>query len=330
MSKQYTRDFLAEAYRRMQRIRVFEDAAVDLHKHGEIPGALHTSHGQEGEITGACMALRKDDYMVGNHRSHGHPIAKGADIRGLMAELFAKRTGVCGGKGGSMHLADFSIGSLGETSIVGSGIPMAAGAALGAQMQGSDRISLCFFGDGASSQGTFHETLNMASLWRLPVIFLCENNGYGQLTPASRAIAIEHIADRAAAYSMPGVVVDGQDVLEVHAVVAEAAQRARSGGGPTLVEAKTYRYRDHAANMGRDLGYRSEQEVKRWQQRDPILLFRTHLCAQHAFSEPEISTIELEVRSEVERAIEYARSSDYPEASKVFTDVLANSVVRAR
>lgn len=229
-----------------------------------------------------------------------------------------------------MHLADFCIGSLGETSIVGSGIPMAAGAALGAQMQGSDRISLCFFGDGASSQGTFHETLNMASLWRLPVIFLCENNGYGQLTPASRAIAIEHIADRAAAYSMPGVVVDGQDVLEVHAVVAEAAQRARSGGGPTLVEAKTYRYRDHAANMGRDLGYRSEQEVKRWQQRDPILLFRTHLCAQHAFSEPEISTIELEVRSEVERAIEYARSSDYPEASKVFTDVLANSVVRAR
>lgn len=229
-----------------------------------------------------------------------------------------------------MHLADFSVGSLGETSIVGSGIPMAAGAALGAQMQGMDHVSLCFFGDGASSQGTFHETLNMASLWRLPVIFLCENNGYGQLTPASRAVAIEHIADRAAAYSMPGVVVDGQEVLKVHAVVSEAAHRARSGGGPTLVEAKTYRYHDHAANMGRNLGYRSEQEVERWQQRDPIQLFRTRLCTQHTFSEVDVSAIEREVRSEVEKAIEFARSSDYPDASEAFTDVLANFVVRPR
>lgn len=165
---------LAEMYRRMCRIRGFEDAAMDLNRSGEIYGALHTSHGQEGEMVGACMALRRDDYMVGNHRSHGHPIGKGAELRGLMAELLGKATGVCGGKGGSMHLADFSIGSLGETSIVGSGIPVAAGAALGARMKGLDRVSLCFFGDGASNEGTFHEGINMAAVWRLPVIFLCE------------------------------------------------------------------------------------------------------------------------------------------------------------
>lgn len=327
---EYRREFLADVWRRMLCIRIFEDTAAELHKHGEIPGSLHTSHGQEAEIVGACTAVRRDDYMVGNHRSHGHPIAKGADLRGLMAELFAKRTGVCSGKGGSMHLADFSVGSLGETSIVGSGIPVAAGAALGAKMQRLDRVSLCFFGDGASSQGTFHETLNMASIWKLPAIFLCENNGYGQLTPASRAIAIENIADRAAGYSMPGIVVDGQDVLQVHEAVASAVVRARAGHGPTLVEAKTYRYRDHAANMGRNLGYRSEEEVERWLARDPLILFKRQLCDVFSFTQGELDVVEREVRAEVESAVAFARSSDYPDPAEAFVDIFANTLEKVR
>jgi acetoin:2,6-dichlorophenolindophenol oxidoreductase subunit alpha len=208
-------------------IRHFEDTAVELHKNGEIRGALHTSHGQEGEIVGACMALRTDDYMVGNHRSHGHPIGKGAELRGLMAELLGRSTGVCSGKGGSMHLADFSVGSLGETSIVGSGIPVASGAALGAKMQGLDRVSLCFFGDGASQEGTFHEGINFAAIWTLPAIFLCENNGYAVTTPITSSARVANIADRAIGYGIPGVVVDGQDVLAVHDAMATAVQRAR-------------------------------------------------------------------------------------------------------
>src|SRR5689334_8554859 len=178
MESKLPRELLTEMYRRMRRIRVFEDAVEVMHRSGEIPGSCHTSQGQEGEIVGACMALRNDDYMVGNHRSHGHPIGKGSALRGLIAELLGRATGVCSGKGGSMHLSDFSVGSLGETSIVGSGIPVAAGAALGAKMQGLDRVSLCFFGDGASNEGTFHEGINLAAVWRVPAIFLCENNGY--------------------------------------------------------------------------------------------------------------------------------------------------------
>lgn len=325
MNEPISKTQLAEMYRRMRRIRLFEDAAVELHKRGEIPGALHTSHGQEAEITGACMALRIDDYMVGNHRSHGHPIGKGAELRGLMAEMLARSTGVCKGKGGSMHLADFSVGSLGETSIVGSGIPVAAGAALGAKMQGSDRVSLCFFGDGASNEGTFHEALNMATIWKLPVIFLCENNGYGQTTPASQVVAVKDIADRATGYAMPGVVVDGQDVLKVHAVVLEAVRRARAGEGPSLVEAKTYRYLDHAANMGRDLGYRLSDEVDQWRLRDPIALFKEHLCVESGFSQRDIELIDEQVAQEVEDAVSFARSSPHPAPDEAFTDVFAST-----
>ncbi len=222
MKAELSKEQLREMMLRMQRIRHFEDAAQELHKNGEIRGSLHTSQGQEGEIVGACSALRIDDYMVGNHRSHGHPIGKGAKLRGLMAELLARKTGVCRGKGGSMHLADFSVGSLGETSIVGSGIPVAAGAALGAKLQGLDRVSLCFFGDGAAQEGTFHEGINMAAVWKLPVIFLCENNGYAVSTPIQKVTLVANIADRAVAYGIPGAIVDGQDVLAVHQAVASA------------------------------------------------------------------------------------------------------------
>lgn len=323
MKANLSREELAETMRRMLSIRHFEDAAVELHKNGEIRGALHTSHGQEGEIVGACMALRVDDYMVGNHRSHGHPIGKGARLKGLMAELLGRSTGVCSGKGGSMHLADFSVGSLGETSIVGSGIPVAAGAALGAKMQGSDRVSLCFFGDGAAQEGTFHEGINFAAIWTLPAIFLCENNGYAVTTPISKSAKVANIADRAAGYGIPGVVVDGQDVLAVYDAMSAAVQRARAGEGATLIEAKTYRFFDHAANMGRDLQYRSVDEVDAWKLRDPVTLFADRLVGEFKFSSGEIDGITETVLAEVADAIDFAKNSPFPDDAAAWTDVFA-------
>ncbi|MBV9996175.1 MAG: thiamine pyrophosphate-dependent dehydrogenase E1 component subunit alpha [Caulobacteraceae bacterium] len=324
MKANLPRQELLEMMRRMQRIRRFEDAAIDLHKKGRVPGALHTSHGQEGEIVGACMSLRLDDYMVGNHRSHGHPIGKGAKLRGLMAELLARKTGVCAGKGGSMHLADFSVGSLGETSIVGSGIPVAAGAALGAKMKGSDQVALCFFGDGAAQEGAFHEGINMAAVWRLPAIFLCENNGYAVSTPISTSTLTQNIADRGPAYGIPGVVVDGQSVLEVYEAVTNAVHRARSGQGPTIVEAKTYRFMDHTANMGRDLGYRPAAEVEEWRtNRDPIELFRRRLLSEFEIPAAEIDAIAGEVDAEVRDAVDFGERSAFPEPAEAWTDVYA-------
>ncbi|MET0986032.1 MAG: thiamine pyrophosphate-dependent dehydrogenase E1 component subunit alpha [Steroidobacteraceae bacterium] len=317
---------VAEMYRRMVRIREFENAAERLHKEGSIPGSLHTSQGQEGEIVGACMALRADDYMVGNHRSHGHPIGKGAGLDRLMAELMAKAGGVCQGKGGSMHLADFSVGSLGETSIVGSGIPVAAGAALGAKLQRNGRVCLCFFGDGASNEGTFHEGLNMAAVWKLPAIFLCENNGYAATTPATTVTAVTDIADRAHAYGIPGIVVDGQDVLAVFDVVSTAVERARAGAGPTLVEAKTYRYLDHAANMGRELKYRSQEEIATWHQRDPIALFRARLSDEFHVNVAQLDAIDAQVRQEIAAAIAFGLESPYPPVADAFTHVYAANV----
>lgn len=314
---------LLEMHRRMLRIRQFDDRVVALHAKGEIPGPVHTSQGQEGEVVGACMALGDEDYMVGNHRSHGHPIGKGARLAPLMAELMGKSTGVCRGKGGSMHLADFSVGSLGETSIVGAGLPIATGAALGAKMLGTGRVSLAFFGDGASNQGTFHEALNMAAIWKLPAIFLCENNGYAVTTSSTYSIPIEHVATRAASYGFPGEVVDGQEVLAVHDAVSRAVTRARSGAGPTLVEAKTYRYEDHAGGIGRDLGYRSGEEMAEWKARDPIRLFRDLLVSSFEIDGATLDTIEDEVRREVEEAVAFARSSSSPDPIEAYSDVLA-------
>jgi acetoin:2,6-dichlorophenolindophenol oxidoreductase subunit alpha len=308
-----------DAYRRMLRIRHFEETAERIHAAGEIPGALHTCAGQEGEIVGACLALRTDDYMVGNHRSHGHPIAKGAELRPLMAELLAKSTGICKGKGGSMHLSDFAVGSLGETSIVGSGLPVAVGAALGSKMRGLDRVALVFFGDGASNEGTFHESCNLASVWKLPVIFLCENNGYGMSTPASQVVSVKDIAERGKAYSIPGVIVDGQDVDAMFEATSQAVERARTGGGPTIVEAKTYRYADHAVNMGRILLDRGG-EVDEWRLRDPITLYRAKLEGA-GVAAADLDAIEAEVVAEVADALEFARSSPYPDQAEAFDDV---------
>ncbi|MBB4630826.1 thiamine pyrophosphate-dependent dehydrogenase E1 component subunit alpha [Sphingosinicella soli] len=317
-----TNDRSLEKYRRMQRIRQFEDLAESIHAQGEIPGSLHTYAGQEASGVGACMALRNDDYMVGTHRSHGHPIAKGAKLRPLMAELLGKVTGICKGKGGSMHLSDFSVGSLGETSIVGSGIPVATGAALGSKLQGNDRVALCFFGDGATNEGAFHEGVNLAAVWKLPAIFVCENNGYAVSTPAHAAVPVKDIAERAKAYAMPAIIVDGQDVDAVEAAVAEAVERARTGGGPTLVETKTYRYADHAVNMGRILLDRGA-EVDEWRKRDPLTLYRARLL-EAGVAADVLDTIEREVADEVADAIQFARDSAYPEQAEAFDDVFVD------
>ena len=309
-----------EKYRRMQRIRQFEATAEAIHAQGEIPGALHTYAGMEASGVGACMALRDDDYMVGNHRSHGHPIAKGAALRPLMAELLGKATGVCKGKGGSMHLSDFAMGSLGETSIVGSGAPVAAGAALGAKLQGLDRVALCFFGDGASSEGAVHEGMNLAAVWKLPAIFVCENNRFGMSTPTSHAVAGENVADRAKGYGIPGVIVDGQDVDAVEDAVREAVDRARAGLGPTLIETKTYRYGDHAVNMGRELTPRGPEHDE-WLGRDPIVFYRARLEAA-GVSADDLDAIEKAVAEEVADALSFARESAYPEFEEAFDHVL--------
>jgi pyruvate dehydrogenase E1 component alpha subunit len=315
---------LLEMARRILLIRHFELAATALWKKGHVAGGLHTSIGQEGEIVGACLALRTDDYMAGNHRSHGHPIGKGAAPRRLMAELLGKATGVNGGKGGSMHLADFSVGSVGETSIVGSGLPLATGAALGARILGEDKVALCFFGDGASNEGAFHESLNLAAVWKLPVIFLCENNLYGMTTPAADVLSVTDIAVRAVAYDIPGIIVDGQDAVAVYDAVATAVTRARAGEGPSLIEAKTYRFDEHALGLSRKLAYRTPEEVEMWRtQRDPVNVIRTALEAAGVGKEI-FDEIEAEVKAVIAEAVEFACDSPFPEPEDAFTHVYAD------
>ena len=318
-------DDLREMYRRMARIRRFEATTKELLLAGELYGAFHTSTGQEASIVGATMALRPDDYMVGTHRSHGHPIGKGAALGGLLAELMGKETGVNQGKGGSMHLSDFSVGSLGETSIVGSGLPVAAGAALGSKLQGLDRVTLCFFGDGASNQGTFHEALNLAAIWALPVVYVCENNGYGELTAVQHTMPVERVSARAAGYDIPGVTVDGQDVLAVHVAVSEAVGRARRGDGPSLVETMTYRFDNHAIGI-RIENYRDPAEVEYWRtHRDPLVLFREAL-GDRGIDGAELDAIDAAVEAELAAALGFARSSPAPPPEAAFTHLFSNPI----
>jgi acetoin:2,6-dichlorophenolindophenol oxidoreductase subunit alpha len=315
------KEALQEMLRRMFRIRLFEEKATSIRLR-LIAGALHNSIGQEGEIVGACMALRNDDYMTGNHRSHGHPIGKGVAVAPLMAELLGKETGVCRGKGGSMHLADFRAGSLGESGIVGASIPTATGAALSARLRGTDQVCLSFFGDGAVNCGPFHESLNLAAVWALPVIFVCENNGYAICSTQVRTTAVANIADRAAAYAMPGCIVDGQDALAVCAVVSTAVARARSGAGPTLIEAKTYRYYDHQDDFDFP-PYRAASEVASWRARDPIEILIHHLLDSKCLLMSEVNTIKSEVVAEIENAVNFAQSSSTPDPAALLEDVFA-------
>ncbi|MER9032488.1 thiamine pyrophosphate-dependent dehydrogenase E1 component subunit alpha [Mesorhizobium sp. M0674] len=302
-----------EVYRRMLRIRRFEEEGMRQFKGGKIPGSFHASVGQEAAIVGACIALRDDDAMTGTHRSHGHPIGKGAHLDALMAELMGKEGGICKGRGGSMHLADKSVGIISESAIVGGGIPLATGCAFSAVMRGVDQVTLCFFGDGAVNQGTFHESLNMASLWKLPVIFLCENNGYAISTSVARSHGQPDIALRAAGYGMPGLSVDGQDVSAVYQATAQAVTRARAGEGPTLIVAHTYRFDEH--NFGLVITgepYRPIEEVEAHKRdRDPIVLYRGVLL-EEGINEESLRAIEDEVAEAVKQAVQFAVASPMP------------------
>ncbi|WP_352653006.1 dehydrogenase E1 component subunit alpha/beta [Mesorhizobium sp. M0659] len=297
----------------MLRIRRFEEEGMRQYTGDNIPGWFHSSVGQEAAVVGACLALRDDDAMTGTHRSHGHPIGKGAHLDGLMAELMGKAGGICKGRGGSMHLADNSVGIISESAIVGGGIPLATGCAFSVKVRGVDQVILCFFGDGAVNQGTFHESLNMASLWKLPVIYLCENNGYAITTSVAQSHGQPDIALRAAGYGMPGVTVDGQDVSAVYEATAEAVTRARAGKGPTLVVANTYRFDEH--NFGlviRGEPYRPVEEVEAHKRdRDPILLYRTVLL-EEGINEKSLRAIEDEAAEAVKQAVQFALASPMP------------------
>ncbi|MER8748003.1 thiamine pyrophosphate-dependent dehydrogenase E1 component subunit alpha [Mesorhizobium sp. M1050] len=310
---QLSGDLRLEAYRRMLRIRGFEEEGMRQFKDSKIPGWFHSSVGQEAAIVGACLAFRDDDAMTGTHRSHGHSIAKGAHLDALMAELMGKEVGVCKGRGGSMHLADNSVGIISEVAIVGGGIPLAAGCALSAKVRGVDQVTLCFFGDGAVNQGTFHESLNMASLWKLPVVFLCENNGYAITTSVAQSHGQTDIALRAAGYGLPGVTVDGQDVNAVYGAATQAVTRARAGEGPTLIVANTYRFDDHSVRMVvRGVPYRTVKEFERYKRdRDPITLYRNVLLEQ-GVNEESVRAIEDDVAEGVKRAVQFALVSPMP------------------
>jgi pyruvate dehydrogenase E1 component alpha subunit len=314
---------LVEMYRRMLTIRHFDQRAVEEFHAGNIPGVVHAYIGQEAVAVGACTALRRDDRIVSTHRGHGHTIAKGADIRRMMAELFGRSNGYCHGKGGSMHIADFSVGMLGANGIVGAGLPIAAGAALAAQLEKSDRVALAFFGDGASNEGAFHGSLNLAAIWKLPVIFVCENNRWAVSVPASYALSVDDVAARAAAYNIPGVIVDGIDVLAVYEVTAEAVRRARVGAGPTLIECKTYRWRTHAEQRGNPADPRPQGEIDQGRQHDPIATFGASLVEQGIATAAALQQIDSEVQEAVAAAIDFAKSSPLPRPEDALLDVFA-------
>ncbi|AUZ36520.1 pyruvate dehydrogenase (acetyl-transferring) E1 component subunit alpha [Arthrobacter sp. PGP41] len=310
----------------MLRIRRFDERASRMVKRGQIPGTVHTSIGQEAQVVGACMALGDGDYMSGNHRSHGHPIGKGSPLGPLMAELVGKATGVCQGKGGSLHLADFAVGSLGESGIVGSSIPIATGAALSSKVLGNGKVSLAFFGDGAANQGCLYEAMNISGVWDLPVVFLCENNQYALSTPA-HTVTSGVIADRAAGFGMPGVrVEDGQDVLAVFEAVTTAVERARRGEGPSLVEVVTYRFNEHSEGLRLGTDYRNAEEKAAWVERDPIVLFRRHLEREGIATAEELDALEAEVLAEVDEAVRFTDESPYPDPSVAFKDLYTEPI----
>jgi len=305
----------------MLEIRFFEEKVFELYGQNLVPGTIHLYAGEEAVAVGVCANLRKDDYIVSTHRGHGHCIAKGARLDKTMAEILGKKTGYCEGKGGSMHIADFNIGMLGATAVVGAGIPIATGAGLSIKLRGTDQVTACFFGDGASNQGTFHEGINMAAIWKLPVLFVCENNLYAMGTHQTRVMLIENIAKRAVAYGIPGVSVDGNDVIAVYEAAQEAVKHARSGSGPTLIECKTYRHKGHSRFD--PATYRPKEEVEEWIEKDPIQRLKRRLLEQWNISNEETTQIEKEVADAVETAVKFAMGSPYPAPEEALEDVYA-------
>lgn len=317
-------DNLKSLLEKMLVIREFETTVQKHFAEGEIPGFVHLYLGEEAVAVGACSALKKEDYITSTHRGHGHLLARGGDIKKMMAEIFGKKTGYNKGKGGSMHIADVSLGILGANGIVGAGLPIAAGSGISAQILDKESVTVCFFGDGASNRGTFHEALNMASVWNLPVVFVCENNMYGISMPqfktdGRRGQNIKDVSDRAVAYGISGVTVDGNDVMAVNEAVNEAVKKARQGGGPSLVECKTYRWRGHFE--GDPTVYRSDEELEQWKKKDPIPRFVKILKDQEVIDDQEYESLRSEVKEKIKEALQFAQDSPEPDLSEVTTDV---------
>lgn len=316
-----TRDLVLDLHRRMVRIRRFEESSGKLVETGEMPGFLHLYVGQEAVASGVMSVLTDDDQITSTHRGHGHAIAKGAEFRPMFAELYGKTTGYCKGRGGSMHIVDMNRGMLGANAIVGGGIPIALGAAFASQYRGDGSVAVSFFGDGATNIGAFHESVNMAAVWDLPVVFVCENNGYAEFTSQERHMRLTDIAERAASYGIPGIICDGMDVLSVRAAAAEAVARARRGEGPTLIEAKTYRFFDHQGIKGMRIPYRDPAEVEAWRSRDAIRLIETIGVERGLATAEEFAEIWAQVEAEILDGVEFARNSPDPDPADILDDV---------
>ncbi len=325
-----SKETMRDMYLRMVRIRQFETKAQNMFAEGIFPGFLHLYLGEEAVATGVCSCLRTDDYITSTHRGHGHIIAKGGDLKFMMAELCGKATGYCKGKGGSMHIADREKGILGANGIVGAGHDIAVGAGLSVIYRGTDQVCACFFGDGSTNQGTFHEALNLASIWKLPIIFVCENNNYGISMSQSRHQNIKDVADRGVAYGIPGVAVDGNDVMAVMEAASAAVDRARKGQGPTLLECKTYRWRGHfEGDPGK---YKPKAEQEAWLKKDPLPRFQTFLKENQFLTQEELDALDRQVTEELEAAVQFAQESPDPTPESVVQDVYSDIVeeVRAR
>jgi len=314
---------LIKIYRQMLTIRRFEEKVAEFLSQGMIHGTGHLYIGEEAIAVGACRAIKGEDYITSTHRGHGHCIAKGADLNKMMAELLGKETGYCRGKGGSMHIADVAGGNLGANGVVGGGIPIACGAGITIKMKGLKRVVLCFFGDGAVNQGVFHESLNLASVWDLPVIFICENNLYAMSTATGVAFKIKDLSLRAASYGMPGVKVDGNDVLRVYEEISKAVSRARKGRGPSFVVCETYRWKGHSRSDAER--YRTREEVREWKKRCPIERFAKYLLDEGILTRKKIEQINREVNLSIEQAVEFAQNSPFPSLETLEQDVYASA-----
>jgi len=319
LMKPMEKEELINLFTTMAKARVFEERAMELFTQGHIPGFIHVGIGQEAIAAGVCANLQQQDKICITHRGHEQVVAKGTDLKRAMAELFGKEDGFCRGKAGSLHLADASVGVIGATAIVGAGIPIATGVAFSSQYQGLDQVTVCFFGDGAANHGTFHESLNMASLWKLPIVYCCENNGWAQFTPQGLTTAVTDIATRAVAYGMPGITVDGDDVLAVFEAAREAVERARKGDGPTLLECKTYRRYGHY--VGDPQKYRPAEEIEESRRIDPITKFETRLIEEKVLTPEEAERIRERIRVDIEEAVKFAETSPLPRAEEALEDV---------
>jgi pyruvate dehydrogenase E1 component alpha subunit len=315
-----TEEILMVAYRTMRTIRSFEEKLVELVTRGKLGGFLHTYIGEEAVAAGVCANLKDNDYVASTHRGHGHCIAKGVDVRGMMAELFGCSTGICKGRGGSMHIADLGKGMLGANGIVGAGIPLATGAALTAKLKKTGGVGVAFFGDGASNQGAFHESLNMAANWKLPALYVCENNGWGEFTPTEFVVPVKDIAERGRSYAMHSVIADGMDFFDVYAKSGEAIARARRGEGPTLLECKTYRFAGHY--VGDTLVYRSKREADQWiNHRDPLRLFETRVTSEGLVAGEDLRRLDQEVTERIAEAVSAAEAAPFPDPGDLLHDV---------